>query len=830
MQDDFADELTQAFIQESREFIESIEPGIIELEQNCQDVRCWEIMKCDNAACPRHKKTMSIPCWLHTGFIEHGSGVCSFSKSKQDCLSCQVFQMTNGENEKVNAIFRPFHSIKGTAGFLGLKSITHVTHTAETMLDLIRSGGIKFCKGHITLLCQAIDFLKEALDHLENCSDDNALESWSKDMSSTLQRAIDEAKAMCSADAVSAALNEQDGTPDETPEDFPANALPDFTMEITPEMVTGFIQEADELLQQMEKDLLNWLKSPDDMEIVADLFRTTHSFKGNCGFLNFGDMEKLSQEMESLLEAAKSGASINKNRATELLLKLKDVLREAVVDISEEGKGSIADLDNHIEEIQDILSEQGENLQEPGKPALLGEILIKDGAVSKNEVASALAEQKKPLGEILIDKGAATPQQVEKALQKQEAEKPKETSERRKVKRQDIRVDLDKLDHLINMIGELVIAENMLVNNPDLEGLELEHFGKASQHMNKIVRDLQEVAMVIRMVPVAGLFRRMIRLVHDLSKKFNKKVDFQLKGEETEIDKTVIEFISDPLVHIIRNSLDHGLESQEEREKAGKPPVGSIILSASHEEGEILITIEDDGKGLNKEKILTKAISRGLIEGDGSNLSDDKIYGLIFLPGFSTADKITDVSGRGVGMDVVKQNVEKINGKIEVKSRPGHGTKLILHIPLTMAIIEGMMVRVGNCSYILPIMSIRQNFCPTEDSITITPEGQELAKVYGNFIPIVRLHKLYGVTPDHEKLHEGVLIIIEARGGTLCLFVDEILGQQQAVIKGLSKYIGAVKGISGCTILGNGEICLILDATSLIEEFSNDRKEQMMNS
>ncbi|MGA1867400.1 MAG: chemotaxis protein CheA [bacterium] len=813
MHDELSDELIQAFIQESRYFIEHLEPSIIELEQNCQNVTCWEMMNCKISECPRYNKKFDIPCWLHTGFIDSGSGVCAFGKSKQDCLSCRVFQMTNGDKEKVNAIFRPFHSIKGTAGFLGFNSITHVTHTAETLLDLIRSGGIKFCREHIDLLCQAIDFLKEALDHVENCQNDSALETWSHDMASTLQKAIDNSKAMCTVDSIHTNLG-----------DGPDSAL-DLTFEINPEMVEGFVQEADELLQKMERDLLNWLKSPDDMEIISELFRTIHSFKGNCGFLNYQDIEMLSQEMESLLEAIKSGKLIDKNEAAELLLQLKDILREAVVDISEKGTSSVKDLENHINKIKRLLAGSDAQNQQKDSCPRLGEILVKDGAISPHEVKAALAEQKRPIGQILVDRGATTPQRIENALKKQEITKAQETDEKRIVKRQDIRVDLDKLDYLINMIGELVIAENMLVNNPDLEGLELEHFGKAAQHMNKIVRDLQEVAMVIRMVPIAGLFRRMIRLVHDLSIKFNKKVDFKLKGEETEIDKTVIEFISDPLVHLIRNSLDHGLEPSEDRERAGKSPVGAITLSASHEEGEILITIEDDGRGLNKEKILEKAINRGLIEGDVSTLSDDAIYQLIFLAGFSTAEKITDISGRGVGMDVVKQNVEKINGRIEVKSRRGYGTKFILHIPLTMAIIDGMMVRVGPCKYIIPIMSIRQNLCPSEDSITITPEGQELVKVYEKFIPIVRLHQIYNVIPDYEKFHKGVLIIVEAHGDVMCLFVDEILGQQQTVIKGLSKYIGSVRGVSGCTILGNGEICLILDAGNLIEEFSDNKKE-----
>ena len=288
MPEEFDNELTQAFIQEGREFIEQLEPSIIELGQNCQDAVCWEMMNCDHSECPRHKKKLYIPCWLHTGFVDKGRGVCASGKSRQDCLSCRVFQATNGNNEKLNAIFRPFHSLKGNSGFLDLKAITQVTHTAENLLDLIRSGEIKFSQDHINLLCQALDFIKKALDHVEDCLNDHALEAQANRLASTLQKAIDEAKAKCYLDEESIAKADIPAEPTDNAEvDLPA----DLKIEITPEMVKSFIEEADELLQQMEQGLLNWLKSPDDMELISELFRAIHSFKGNCGFLNFKDLD-----------------------------------------------------------------------------------------------------------------------------------------------------------------------------------------------------------------------------------------------------------------------------------------------------------------------------------------------------------------------------------------------------------------------------------------------------------------------------------------------------------------------------------------------------------
>lgn len=323
--------------------------------------------------------------------------------------------------------------------------------------------------------------------------------------------------------------------------------------------------------------------------------------------------------------------------------------------------------------------------------------------------------------------------------------------------------------------------------------------------------------MIIRMIPVSGLFRRMIRLVHDLSVKSGKKVNLQLSGEGTEVDKTVIETITDPLVHILRNSMDHGLEPPQERLAAGKKDTGTIRLSACHEEGEVWIILEDDGRGLNKEKIIAKAIKNGLIEGDGSDLSDRVIYNMIFQPGFSTAEKITDISGRGVGMDVVKQNLEKIKGKVDVSSVPGKGTTIKLRIPLTLAIIDGMLVRVGEAKCIVPILSIKEAFRPQPDAITITPDNEELVRVRESFFPVVRLHELLSETPEYTDLQDGILIVLEYQGRSICLMVDEILGQQQTVIKGLSEYIGNVRGCSGCTILGNGDVSLILDVGNLVE-------------
>jgi two-component system chemotaxis sensor kinase CheA len=322
------------------------------------------------------------------------------------------------------------------------------------------------------------------------------------------------------------------------------------------------------------------------------------------------------------------------------------------------------------------------------------------------------------------------------------------------------------------------------------------------------------------MIPLASTFRKMIRLVHDLASKSSKKIDLRLVGEDTEVDKTVIEQISDPLVHIVRNAADHGIENPDERAGTGKPETATITIEGRHEGGEVWILITDDGRGLKREKILAKAIERGLVKGDGEDLTDEQIFKMIFEPGFSTADKVTDVSGRGVGMDVVKRNIEKLKGRIDIKSVAGKGSTFVLRIPLTLAIIEGMLVRVGEARYTIPLLTIRESFRPTPQQITTTPDGKQTVRVREDFYPVVRLHECFNREPDSREITEGILILVEGEGEMIALFVDEILGQQETVIKGLNDFLGDARGVSGCTILGDGEVSLILDVHGLVQIFS----------
>lgn len=384
-----------------------------------------------------------------------------------------------------------------------------------------------------------------------------------------------------------------------------------------------------------------------------------------------------------------------------------------------------------------------------------------------------------------------------------------------------ISVSVEKLDKLMNLVGEMVISEAMVTQNPDLKGLVLDNFSKSARQLNKITNELQDMVMSIRMVPLGLTFFKMNRIVRDISKKLGKEINLKILGEETEVDKNIIEQIGDPLMHIVRNSADHGIETIETRVLQGKPRAGTITLEAKNAGGEVLIIIKDDGKGLNKENILQKAYENGMIGDEAENMSDTEIFNLIFLPGFSTKEAVTEFSGRGVGMDVVAKNIESIGGNILIESVEGKGTTITLKIPLTLAIIEGMNIRVGQSCYTLPIMSIKESFIPKADEVFSDTDENEMIMIRGQCYPIMRLRERYKVKTGATNIEDGILIMLEGENKTVCLFADELLGEQQVVVKNLPKYIHRLKkidGLAGCTLLGDGNISLILDVNGLIAQ------------
>jgi len=380
-----------------------------------------------------------------------------------------------------------------------------------------------------------------------------------------------------------------------------------------------------------------------------------------------------------------------------------------------------------------------------------------------------------------------------------------------------ISVNISKLDMLLDLVGEIVISEAMVTKNPDLEGLQLDNFNKASRQLRKLTNELQDIVMSIRMVPISMTFHKMNRIVRDMSKKLNKEVELEIIGEETEVDKNIIDHISDPLMHLVRNSLDHGLEEKEERIACGKPEMGKITLEAKNAGSDVFIIVRDDGRGLDRRRIYEKAKLQGLVTKPEEELTDKEIFSYILLPGFSTNESVTEYSGRGVGMDVVKKNIDSIGGTISIESVTGKGSKISIKIPLTLAIIDGLEVAVGISKYTIPITTIRESFKPKENEVIADAEGNEMIMIRGEAYPIYRLHRIFNISTKVTSSNEGIMVMVEDNTKAACLFIDSLIGEQQVVVKALPNYIKKAKGIAGCTILGDGNISLILDVSGILD-------------
>jgi two-component system chemotaxis sensor kinase CheA len=439
----------------------------------------------------------------------------------------------------------------------------------------------------------------------------------------------------------------------------------------------------------------------------------------------------------------------------------------------------------------------------------LGDFLQVDAGVSPADIRDALAKQK-PLGELLVEAGKVKPEAVTKALDQQQ-------KKRNQAEASTLRVATEKIDRLVNLVGELVITQAMLAQASQQTNAKLaeEQMTSALLQLDRQTRELQERVMGIRMVPVEMVFSRFPRMIHELSKQLNKEVELVMEGQATELDKTFIEMLVDPLTHLVRNAVDHGFEDKETRLAAGKAAAGTLSLRASSRGGHIHIEVKDDGRGLNRERILQKAIERSLLA-PGSHPSDDELNLLIFEPGFSTADQVSDVSGRGVGMDVVRQNVRALGGRIEVESQLGKGTTVRLILPLTLAILDGLTVRVGEDTFVFPLASVLESFQRSAADVQTVKGDREVINLRGEFIPVVRLQRLLGLDLTEHAEGRTLLVLVESEGRRAAMAVDELLGQQQVVIKSLETHYRRVEGLSGATILGDGHVALILDVPGLM--------------
>ena len=664
----------------------------------------------------------------------------------------------------LNRIFRAAHSIKGNAGMFGFTEIGALTHRMENILDLLRNKEMVATKQTVDILLQALDVLKELLEVAQG--------GGSIDVERI--RVIEKELAAC---------------------------CPGGDSGPTGENSEGKAREAVAIAPGARSLTIEWVPFPELFQRGMDpgqMFRE---------LAELGTVSSLSVNAERVPHLTQLDPEIC-YLSWCLTLHTTHSLAEVEAVFEFVRDGSELTITEHSADF--LIEREGRVVEEPKR---LGEILVEGGALTNEQLAQELAKQKR-IGEMLVEDQVVAPEQVKKALERQEEQgkalRPK------KAEPASIRVDTEKIDKLINLVGELVITQSMITDlGEKFTMTELPVLQERVIQLERNTRELQERVMSIRMLPIGNAFQRFPRLVRDLSTKSGKKIQLVLDGEETELDKTVIEAIGDPLTHLVRNSADHGVEGPEERVAVGKSEQGLIRLNAYQEGGSVCITVEDDGRGLNREKILAKAIQNGLII-DGSSLSDDEVAQLIFQPGFSTAEKITDVSGRGVGMDVVKRNIEQLGGTVTVRSKEGVGSRFLLKLPLTLAIMDGMTVRIGNELYIIPLLSVTETIQPKRSELQQMVGKGEVVGLRGEWLPMVRLYDVFQCSPNETDPCQALLVILESEHERMAVMVDELVGQQQVVIKSLEQNYQKVEGIAGATILGDGRVALIIDVAGVV--------------
>jgi two-component system chemotaxis sensor kinase CheA len=561
-----------------------------------------------------------------------------------------------------------------------------------------------------------------------------------------------------------------------------------YSLAQDPELLSDFVLESREHLAAIESRSLALEQDPRNAEAINSIFRAFHTIKGLAGFLELDAVREVSHNVETVLDQARNGKLNVTSHVIDVVLESADYLKICV---------SAVDSRLHGHEAQAApdytrLLERVRNLMTGPQPQGGADLQV---CASATEAPHAEAEPP-------AAPGAGRPQTL-----------PGEAKA--------VKVDTGKLDYLVDMAGELVIAQSMVRHDPDLATLKSTRLQRNLAQLARITAELQKTSMSMRLVPIGQLFQRVARQVRDLSRKMGKPAELDISGEETEIDRTIVEELADPLMHMVRNSLDHGIEGPDGRAAAGKNPVARIGLRACHQAGHIVIEISDDGRGLDAERIMAKAIEKGLV-GNPEHLSENEVFHLIFEPGFSTAAQVTDVSGRGVGMDVVRKQIQKLRGHVEIQSRAGQGATFTLKVPLTLAIIDGLVVGVGSERYIVPLFAVREMFRPAAEAVFTVQNRAEMVMMRGNLLAVVRLYRKFGVTPRSEDPCQGLLIVAEGEGQRFCLMVDELIGKQEAVIKSLGDTFKNIAGIAGGAILGDGRVALILDLAGLIKERAHE--------
>jgi two-component system, chemotaxis family, sensor kinase CheA len=586
-------------------------------------------------------------------------------------------------------------------------------------------------------------------------------------------------------------------------------------------LLGDFLTEGREHMAVAEQCLMDLETGEDYENSVNAIFRAFHTIKGAAGFLELKPVLHLSHESETLLDMARKGTLRIEGEIADTAFDAIDSLRK-LFDGIEQTLATGEPFDGTdivmatLSRVKIFIANPASTM--PAQPEQrVGDILINKGMVTQNQIDSALSNKASPdekLGETLVKQGLVEAKSVAKVLREQKQvrkEKVVGTTVKDVVK-----IDTERLDMLVDTIGELVIAESMVGNNQEILSAASSKVSRNISHLNKITRELQEMGMAMRMVPVKPTFQKLTRAVRDLTKRYSKNVELITIGDDTEVDRSIVENIGDPLMHMIRNAMDHGLETPEERKATDKPELEKVWLRAFHKGGNIYFEIEDDGKGLNKERILAKARERGLIDST-KELTDKEIYNLILLPGFSTAQKITDISGRGVGMDVVKKNIDKMRGQMDIESVPGKGSKFTMKLPLTLAIIDGMLVSVENEKYIIPTLSVVESLSLTRDMIATVSGKDEMVNLRGDLLPLVRINQLFELSRVEKSSDEKTVVVVEGDRRQIGLVVDTLLGQRQTVIKSLGSVFEDQKWISGGAILSDGTIGLILDVGGITD-------------
>ncbi len=675
------------------------------------------------------------------------------------------------DENSVNEIFRIMHTIKGSSGVMMFDDITAVAHKLEDVFFYLRESHPDNVD-HVALVEHVLavaDFITAEMDKLQN---GESADGDSKDILAALDTFLNDIKGGKKGEDVKENVHIE-------PQQF--YIAPMVTSVSHYYRICLTFHEDVQLANVHAYKTVYALK-----ELAEDLLYSPEDIISNEASAE----EILENGFKLLLQTQSTEAQLREILKPGYELKQIDIwecsANEYRMGFDSFGSELRIDLDSSVDEIEAKAGNKQPEQTAPAKktPIAPGDFVIESKEVGKSKV-------------LVKDK------------QKKQQEKTSFIS-----------VDVSKMDLLMNLIGELVISESVVMQNPDLKvpGLRLDNFNKAAQQMCKIATDLQNVIMSMRMVPLTNTFQKMNRIVFDVSRKLGKEVEFEMIGDGTEVDKNIIEHISDPLMHLVRNSVDHGIESVEERQAAGKTEKGKVTLSAKTESGKVWISVKDNGKGLERNKIMEKARRQGILDRDRdeSSYSDKEVYQFITLPGFSTNEQVTEYSGRGVGMDVVVSNLQAIGGSLEIESEPGAGSTMNMKIPLTLAIIDGIVMKVSDTCFVIETSIVKEFVGARNHQIIHDPDGKEFVMLRGDAYPVVKLGEWYQLEDYHADEEDGMMVIVEVEGRMVCLMVDSLIGKQEIVVKPLPDYIKRVKGVSGCTQLGDGSIALILDASGIV--------------